>query len=109
MLYSPGLVHPLKVDPDASVVDNVPVHVALRPEKIMLCDEPPADGCNFAVGEVTHIAYLGDLSVYHVRLKSGQMISAQLQNAHRFRKGLPTWGDEVRLCWESDSCVVLTV
>ena len=109
LLYSPGLVHPLKVDPDASVVDNVPVHVALRPEKIMLCDEPPADGCNFAVGEVTHIAYLGDLSVYHVRLKSGQMSSAQLQNAHRFRKGLPTWGDEVRLCWESDSCVVLTV
>ncbi len=56
-----------------------------------------------------HIAYLGDLSVYHVRLKSGQMISAQLQNAHRHRKGLPTWGDEVRLCWEVDSCVVLTV
>ncbi|ELO86068.1 putrescine transporter ATP-binding subunit, partial [Salmonella enterica subsp. enterica serovar Enteritidis str. 76-2651] len=21
----------------------------------------------------------------------------------------PTWGDEVRLCWEADSCVVLTV
>ena len=101
-----GLV---KVDADASVVDNVPVHVALRPEKIMLCEEPPANGCNFAVGEVIHIAYLGDLSVYHVRLKSGQMISAQLQNAHRHRKGLPTWGDEVRLCWEVDSCVVLTV
>ncbi|WP_080230286.1 TOBE domain-containing protein, partial [Salmonella enterica] len=49
------------------------------------------------------------LSIYHVRLKSGQMISAQLQNAHRYRKGLPTWGDEVRLCWEADSCVVLTV
>ncbi|MWQ98483.1 putrescine ABC transporter ATP-binding subunit PotG, partial [Escherichia coli] len=70
VLYSPGLVHPLKVDADASVVDNVPVHVALRPEKIMLCEEPPANGCNFAVGEVIHIAYLGDLSVYHVRLKS---------------------------------------
>ena len=109
VLYSPGLVHPLKVDADASVVDNVPVHVALRPEKIMLCEEPPANGCNFAVAEVIHIAYLGDLSVYHVRLKSGQMISAQLQNAHRHRKGLPTWGDEVRLCWEVDSCVVLTV
>ncbi|MGS3097522.1 spermidine/putrescine ABC transporter ATP-binding protein, partial [Escherichia coli] len=22
---------------------------------------------------------------------------------------LPTWGDEVRLCWEVDSCVVLPV
>ncbi|HAK7505461.1 TPA: putrescine ABC transporter ATP-binding subunit PotG [Salmonella enterica] len=109
LVIDASLVHPLKVDADASVVDNVPVYVALRPEKIMLCESPPADGYNFAVGEVAHIAYLGDLSIYHVRLKSGQMISAQLQNAHRYRKGLPTWGDEVRLCWEADSCVVLTV
>ena len=87
VIESPGLQHPLKVDPDSSVVDNVPVYVALRPEKIMLCDDPPADGYNFAVGEVVHIAYLGDLSIYHVRLKSGQMLSAQLQNEHRYRKG----------------------
>ena len=109
VIDSPGLVHPLKVAADNSVVDNVPVYVALRPEKITLCDAPPADGCNFAVGEVVHIAYLGDLSIYHVRLKSGQMISAQLQNTYRHRKGLPTWGDEVRLCWDAESCVVLTV
>ncbi|MCG8707327.1 putrescine ABC transporter ATP-binding subunit PotG [Brenneria sp. 4F2] len=108
-IESPGLEHPLKVDPDASVVDGVPVYVALRPEKIVMCDEVPADGCNFAVGEVVHIAYLGDLSIYHVRLGSGQVISAQLQNAYRYRKGAPTWGDEVRLCWDADSCVVLTV
>ncbi|KQN46708.1 putrescine transporter ATP-binding subunit [Serratia sp. Leaf50] len=109
ILRSPGLMHPLKVSPDASVIDGVPAFVALRPEKIMLCEEVPADECNFAVGEVVNIAYLGDLSIYHVRLHSGQMITAQLQNGHRFRKGMPTWGDEVRLCWEADSCVVLTV
>ncbi|MBG6244864.1 polyamine ABC transporter ATP-binding protein [Candidatus Symbiopectobacterium sp. 'North America'] len=109
IIQSPGLVHPLKVNTDVSVVDGVPVHVALRPEKIMLCEEVPQDGCNFAVGEVVHIAYLGDLSIYHVRLNSGQIISAQLQNAYRYRKGAPTWSDEVRLCWEADSCVVLTV
>ena len=77
--------------------------------KILLCEQVPEDGCNFAVGEVAHISYLGDLSIYHVKLHSGQIISAQLQNGHRFRKGMPTWGDEVRLCWETDSCVVLTV
>lgn len=108
VLDSPGLLHPLKVESDAPVVDNVPVYVALRPEKVMFCDEPPGDGYNFALGEVVHIAYLGDLSVYHVRLKSGQMISAQLQNARRYRKGAPTWGDEARLCWDAESCVVLT-
>ncbi|MEH0834959.1 putrescine ABC transporter ATP-binding subunit PotG [Pectobacterium cacticida] len=109
IINSPGLVHPLKVDTDVSVVDGVPVYIALRPEKIMLCEVVPDDGCNFAVGEVVHIAYLGDLSIYHVRLNSGQIISAQLQNAYRYRKGTPTWGDEVRLCWDADSCVVLTV
>ncbi len=109
VIQSPGLRHPLQVNSDVSVVDGVPVHVALRPEKIMLCEDIPEDGYNFAVGEVINIAYLGDLSIYHVRLHSGQMISAQLQNAHRFRKGSPTWGDEVRLCWDADSCVVLTV
>ncbi len=109
VIRSPGLIHPLKVSSDASVVDGVPAFVALRPEKIMLCEQVPADGCNFAVGEVVNIAYLGDLSIYHVKLPSGQLITAQLQNGHRFRKGMPTWGDEVRLCWEADSCVVLTV
>jgi len=109
IIDSPGLVHPLKVASDVSVLDGVPVHVALRPEKVLLCDDVPADGFNFAVGEVVHIAYLGDLSIYHVRLRSGQMISAQLQNGQRFRNGTPTWGDEVRLCWDADSCVVLTV
>lgn len=33
VIESPGLQHPLKVDPDSAVVDNVPVYVALRPEK----------------------------------------------------------------------------
>ncbi|EEP92568.1 Putrescine transport ATP-binding protein potG [Yersinia kristensenii ATCC 33638] len=108
VIDSPGLRHPLKVDSDASVVDGVPVFVALRPEKVMLCEQVPEDGCNFAVGEVVHIAYLGDLSIYHVKLHSGQMLTAQLQNGHRYRKGMPTWGDEVQLCWDADSCVVLS-
>ncbi|WP_067702759.1 MULTISPECIES: putrescine ABC transporter ATP-binding subunit PotG [unclassified Erwinia] len=109
LIDCPGLLSPLKVSTDASVVDGVPVHVALRPEKVMLCDEIPAEQSNVAVGEVVHIAYLGDLSVYHVRLRSGQTVIAQLQNAHRFRQDVPTWGDEVRLRWDADSCVVLTV
>ncbi|KAA0264730.1 putrescine ABC transporter ATP-binding subunit PotG [Hafnia alvei] len=109
LIQSPGLLNPLKVDLDAAVVEGVPVQIALRPEKILLCEELPEDGCNYATGEVVHIAYLGDLSIYHVKLLSGQMISAQLQNGHRFRKGMPTWGDQIKLCWDADSCVVLTV
>lgn len=108
LITSPGLTHPLKVNPSYSVVDNVPVLVALRPEKVALCTQPPEDGCNFAQGEVVHIAYLGDLSIYHVRLPGGQMISAQQQNTHRSHYDAPVLGDQIMLCWEAESCIVLT-
>ncbi|WP_367680217.1 putrescine ABC transporter ATP-binding subunit PotG [Candidatus Fukatsuia anoeciicola] len=106
-IHSPSLRYLLKVPSNASVIDGVPVLIALRPEKIMLCKNKPQDACNFAIGEVVDIAYLGDLSIYHVKLYSNQMISAQLQNSHRYHKGMPTWGDIVHLCWDADSCVVL--
>ena len=108
IISCPMIKHPLKVDYDSPAVEGVPIQVALRPEKIKLCDEIPKEGYNFATGEVVEIAYLGDLSIYHVKLQSGQIIIAQLQNEHRYRKGMPTWGDIINLSWEIDSCVVLT-
>ncbi|OCG21801.1 putrescine transporter ATP-binding subunit [Gilliamella sp. App2-1] len=108
ILSSPMIKRPLKVDYDSPAVEGVPIKVALRPEKIQLCDQIPEDGYNCATGEVVEIAYLGDLSIYHVKLPSGLIMIAQLQNEHRYRKGMPTWGDTVNLSWEIDSCVVLT-
>ncbi|WP_372339497.1 putrescine ABC transporter ATP-binding subunit PotG [Gilliamella apis] len=108
IISCPMIKHPLKVDYDSPAVEGVPIQVALRPEKIKLCDEIPDNAYNVATGEVVEIAYLGDLSIYHVKLQSGQIIIAQLQNEHRYRKGMPTWGDIVNLSWEIDSCVVLT-
>ncbi|OCG48501.1 putrescine transporter ATP-binding subunit [Gilliamella sp. Choc5-1] len=108
IINCPMIKRPLKVDYDSPAVEGVPTQVALRPEKIKLCDEIPEDGYNVATGEVVEIAYLGDLSIYHVKLPSGQIIIAQLQNEYRYRKGMPTWGDIVNLSWEVDSCVVLT-
>ncbi|AJA44725.1 spermidine/putrescine ABC transporter ATP-binding subunit [Frischella perrara] len=108
LINCPMLKHPIKVDYDSPAVEGVPIMVALRPEKIHLCTEIPEERYNFAVGEVVDIAYLGDLSIYHVKLHSGQIIIAQLQNEHRYRKGMPTWGDDMYLSWEVDSCVVLT-
>ena len=50
MLIRWGWCIHLKVDADASVVDNVPVRVALRPEKIMLMKSRLPMACNFMVG-----------------------------------------------------------
>ncbi|XNM48679.1 TOBE domain-containing protein [Escherichia coli] len=74
----------------------------------MLCEEPPADGFNFAVGEVMHIAYLGDLRVS----RSSQERTDDQRSATKrssISQRVTNLGDEVRLCWEVDSCVVLTV
>lgn len=109
IVSSPAVKAPLKVDFDSPIVEGVPFKIALRPEKIKVLEDQPDQKYNVAYGEVIDIAYLGDLSIYHVRLESGQIISAQLQNGHRFRKGAPTWDDKVYLSWDIDSCVVLTV
>ena len=110
VIESPGLVHPLKVDPDnlgGGQRAGLRWRCARRRSCCAMNRRPMAITLPWARWFISPIS--ADLSIYHVRLKSGQMISAQLQNEHRHRKGTPTWGDEVRLCWDADSCVVLTV
>lgn len=109
MLQSPALKYPVKVDYDSPAVEGVPVKVALRPEKIRVVTELPTTKINCTEGIVDDIAYLGDLSIYHVKLESGIVMIAQLQNEDRFRKNMPTYGDAMYLEWDIDSCVVLTV
>jgi putrescine transport system ATP-binding protein len=42
-----------------------------------------------------------------VRLDSGKLVTATLQNTSRHRKDMPTWEQRVNLCWEMESSVVL--
>src|SRR6476659_662482 len=48
------------------------VWVALRPEKVRIAHTPPpAEGENCVAGQVGNIGYLGELSIYKVRLDNG--------------------------------------
>src|SRR4030081_7472 len=68
--------------PDAKPGDAV--WVALRPEKIRIGREPPpSTGENCVAGQVENIAYLGDLSVYKVRLATGSVLKAAVANVTR--------------------------
>lgn len=109
VIQSDSLMHPIQINHGSSVAEGVPLTVALRPEKIHFRDDIPSDHSNYDRGIVENIAYMGDISVYHVRLKSGKLVTVTMPNVNRFRAGLPTWDDEVYLCWEPDSCVVLTI
>ena len=58
--------------------------VALRPEKIALGHDVPANTTeNGAAGIVTDIGYRGTLSLYKVRLDDGFVIEAAAMNASR--------------------------
>ncbi|MDI7863459.1 ABC transporter ATP-binding protein [Rhizobiaceae bacterium n13] len=57
---------------------------AVRPEKLKVSRAAPADpGINASEGEIWDIGYLGDMTVLHVRLPSGQVVKTSMLNAQR--------------------------
>jgi putrescine transport system ATP-binding protein len=89
------------------------VWVALRPEKVRIALEPPAGAPentveNCAAGIVWDIGYLGDLSIYKVKLDSGLMLKASVANLTRLVERPIAWDDKVWLTWSPEAGVVLT-
>lgn len=101
------MVQPIRVDHGVETAVGMRVTVALRPEKIFLAEPDQEGQPNTASGEVEEIAYLGDVSIYHVRLMGGKKLLVTLPNVARSRHSGPTWGDTIHLQWEPDSCSVL--
>jgi len=82
-------------------------HLAIRPEKIRISSEAPTDAVNAMQGKVLDIAYLGNLSTYHVALPSGQIIKAQTANTRRIARRDITWEDPVWVSWSATAGVML--
>ncbi|MEH6831947.1 MAG: TOBE domain-containing protein, partial [Sulfitobacter sp.] len=53
------------------------------------------------------IAYLGNLSTYHVKLSDGQIIKAQTANTRRLSRRGITWEDKVWVRWNATAGVLL--
>lgn len=89
------------------------VWAAIRPEKITLCKPGEAvgrdapEGHNIAHGTIKGMSYLGDCTLYEVKLDSGRMIRVSRANLSRFDQEDFTWDDKVSLCWHPSSPVVL--
>ena len=97
----------LQVRQDQAVTPGTPLVIAVRPEKVRIGLPGEIDGTNRLCGKVEEIAYLGDVSIYHVRIPGGVLVEAQLTN-HARRAAAPlTWGDEACLTWDADDAVAL--
>src|SRR5499426_3461702 len=92
---------------DAKPGDSVAI--ALRPGKVRIALEPPSAATdNCVAGQVRNIGYLGDLSIYQVRLDNGFVIKAALANMTRLIERPIGWDDQVWLSWTPEAAVVLT-
>ena len=97
---------------------GMPVHVAVRPEKITIQTTPPEDedreslaqvGYNVVQGTVKDLAYLGSLTTYHVLIEgSSTIVKVTQTNAARHEASALTWGDKVYVWWCGSDVVVLT-
>ncbi|MEQ6203015.1 ABC transporter ATP-binding protein [Sulfitobacter sp. HNIBRBA2951] len=87
--------------------DGQECHLAIRPEKISISKEKPAQADNAVRGKVLDIAYLGNLSTYHVELPDGQIIKAQTANTRRLSRRTITWEDPVWVEWTATAGVLL--
>jgi len=83
------------------------VWVAVRPEKIEISRDQPDSLDNCAAGTVSEIAYVGNLSIFHVELASGKMARVTRPNLLRTTTDRITWDDPVFLSWAATSGVVL--
>jgi putrescine transport system ATP-binding protein len=104
----PELQHPLTVAHAGNVPVGAPVTVMVRPEKMSISREPPPAPLNWARGVVRDIAYLGDISVYHLTLESGRSLQVSVTNLRHTHEQRATWEDEVYVAWHPANALVLT-
>jgi len=99
----------LRLSSGGAAVSGATVWVALRPEKIRIATERPADTTeNCVSGKVVDIGYLGDVSTYKARLADGTVMKATVANATRLIERPIGWDDEVWLSWTPGAGVTLT-
>ena len=99
----------LEAAPASEARPGATVWVALRPEKVRISHAQPAGaGANCVAGVVWDIGYLGDVSVYKVRLDTGFVMKAAAPNLARLIERPFGFGERVWLSWAGDASVVLT-
>jgi len=102
----------LRAERTVQCAHGATVWAAIRPEKITISRQPPSAACpapeNAVQGRVREIAYMGDMSIYLVRLDSGSMVRVTLPNVLRGTERPIAREERVALSWHGSSPVVLS-
>jgi len=98
-----GFPEPIPLPSGTQLLEGADAALAVRPEKLMLSDVPPA---GFAIAAwVSSVGYLGGGSIVHLVTKQGMALKAYLPGtaAGRLGRGTPVWAS-----WPPEAGVVLT-
>jgi len=84
------------------------IGVAVRPEKIFVSKERPDNQEDVCIqGVVDDLGYLGNRSLYRIKLGNGRIVQVSSQNRRRSVTRFLEWGDKVWISWTARSAVVL--
>ena len=87
---------------------NMPVSIAVRPEKIEISKQRPDNvGPNLFAGRVKEIAYFGSYNTYIVLASDGSRVKITEANTTRQDLSDITWEDDVYFWWDDGAAVVL--
>ena len=87
---------------------RTPVWAALRPERMLLTRDKPPEPDNCLSGTIVEIGYLGDLSIYQIRIADGSRVTAAAANAGHAGERPPQQDEKVWLSFSAEAPIVLT-
>src|SRR3984957_14010082 len=101
----------------AAKIDAKPgatVWLAVRPEKMRVTLEPPAPAPqpppeNCAAGTIVDIGYLGELTIYKLRLADGAIVTAAIANTGHATARPIDWDERAWMSFSPDAAIVLTI
>jgi putrescine transport system ATP-binding protein len=99
----------------AAKIDAKPgatVWLAVRPEKMRVTLEPPPPQPppeNCAAGTIVDIGYLGDLTIYKLRLADGTIMTAAIANTGHAAERPIDWDERAWMSFAPEAAIVLTI
>ena len=105
---APALGSEIYVGHGVSCAPNQRVWFAIRPEKMRLTRTRPEQPDNAFPGMIDDVAYMGNLSIFRVRLGNGTLVKVTRANLSRYDEEALTWDEACWISWDDTAGVVLT-
>jgi putrescine transport system ATP-binding protein len=98
----------------AAKIDAKPgatVWLAVRPEKMRIALEAPQQQPpeNCAAGTIVDIGYLGELTIYKLRLAAGAIVTAAIANTGHAAERPIDWDERAWMSFAPEAAIVLTI